>query len=94
MFLYYTNFDFCLRVYLPDEIEIPSPIPGSSNQETNAPVAVLRPKPVSKKRKRTVTSEELRKKYYLQKIKNEKLERIVLNLQIKKIRLEINKLKD
>jgi hypothetical protein len=50
MFLYYTNFDFYLRVYLPDEI--PSPIPGSSNQETNAPVAVLRPKPVSKKRKK------------------------------------------
>jgi hypothetical protein len=57
-------------------------------------VAVLRPKPVSKKRKKTVIREKLRRKYYLEKIKNEKLERIVLNLQIKKIRLEINKLKN
>jgi hypothetical protein len=83
-----------LFTHIPDEIEIPNPIPGSSNQESNAPVTVSRPKPVSKKRKRTVTAEELRKKYYFEKIKNEKLERIVLNLQIKKIRLEINKLKN
>jgi hypothetical protein len=41
-----------------------------------------------------VIREKLRRKYYLEKIKNEKLERIVLNLQIKKIRLEINKLKN
>jgi hypothetical protein len=79
---------------IPDEIEIPNPIPGSCNQESNAPVTVSRPKPVSKKRKRTVTAEELRKKYYFEKIKNEKLQRIVLNLQIKKLRLEINKLKN
>jgi hypothetical protein len=60
---FYTNFDFCLRV--PDEIEIPNLIPGSSNQETNAPVTIPRPKPVSKKRKRTGTSEELIKKILL-----------------------------
>jgi hypothetical protein len=79
---------------IPDEIEIPNPIPGSSNQESNAPVTVSPPKPVSKNRKRTLTGEELRKKYYFEKIKNEKLQRIVLNLQIKKLRLEINTLKN
>jgi hypothetical protein len=75
-------------------MRISNPGRNSAAAESNAPVTVPRPKPVSKKRKRTVTGEELRKKYYFEKIKNEKLQRIVLNLQIKKLRLEINKLKN
>jgi hypothetical protein len=73
---------------IPDEIEIPNPIPGSSNQESNAPVTVPRPKPVSKKKKKDGNGRRIKK------IKNEKLQRIVLNLQIKKLRLKINKLKN
>jgi hypothetical protein len=73
---------------IPDEIEIPNPIPGSSNQESNAPVTVPRPKPVSKKKKKDGNRRRIKK------IKNEKLQRIVLNLQIKKLRLKINKLKN
>jgi hypothetical protein len=84
-------------VLITDETEIVNildPEPGPSHQD---PIRVIQSQPskLSRKRKRavTVTSEDLRKQYYREKIRNEKIQRTVLNLQVKKLRLEINKLK-
>jgi hypothetical protein len=85
-------------VLILDETEIVNildPEPGPSHQDTPIRVIKSQQSKLPRKRKRavTVTSEDLRKEYYREKIRNEKIQRIVLSLQIKKIRLEINKLK-
>jgi hypothetical protein len=86
-------------VLITDETEIVNildPEPGPSYQ--NIPIRVIQSQPskLSRKIKRavTVTSEDLRKQYYREKIRNEKIQRTVLSLQVKKLRLEINKLKN
>jgi hypothetical protein len=85
-------------VLITDETEIVTildPEPGPSHQDIAIRVIQSQSSKLSRKRKRvTVTSEDLRKQYYREKIRNEKIQRTVLNLQVKKLRLEINKLKN
>jgi hypothetical protein len=86
-------------VLITDETEIVNildPEPGPSHQDIPIRVIQSQPSKLSTKRKRpvTVTSEDLRKQYYREKIRNEKIQRTVLSLQVKKLRLEINKLKN
>jgi hypothetical protein len=85
-------------VLITDETEIVNildPEPGPSHQDISIRVIQSQSSKLSRKRKRvTVTSEDLRKQYYREKIRNEKIQRTVLSLQVKKLRLAINKLKN
>ncbi|KAF5297226.1 hypothetical protein FQR65_LT10042 [Abscondita terminalis] len=90
-----------------NEIEMFNPIPGPSvsvpmPQPPQVPVPVIEPLEVSvpvpevtrpKRIRKRKTNEELKRQFYFEKIKTEKLQRVVLSLQAKKLRLEINMLK-
>lgn len=70
----------------------PTPTPSTSAVIKTQSTNIQPPRKRLIKKIQPVSSEILRRKYYVQKIKNEKMQTIINNLQIKKLKLEIKKL--